>query len=199
MSGNIEIRERQIISRGHGLLETFAITRTRFDGRRQELAREIYDPGDSAAILLYDPHRSRVLLVRQFRVPPYLKDHRESFIEVCAGKLQGQDALSRIVKEAEEETGYAAKNPRRLFEAYLSPGNSAEKLIFFAAEYSPDDRAGRGGGCEDEGEDIEVLEPTLDEALAMIESGEIIDAKTIILLHYAKLHGLMRGIDVSSG
>ena len=196
MTGNIRIRGRQTISRGYGLLERVSIERKRFDGRVQDLSREIYDPGDSAAILLYDPIRSRVVLVRQFRLPPYLKDRRESEIEVCAGRLEGEDALTRIVKEAEEETGYAVRGPRRLFEAYLSPGSLAEKLVFFAAEYCPDDRRARGGGHEGEGEDIEILEPTLDEALAMIENGEIIDAKTIILLQYAKLHGLMHGEDV---
>jgi nudix-type nucleoside diphosphatase (YffH/AdpP family) len=191
MAGNIHIRGRQTISSGHGTLERLSIERKRFDGRTQTIAREIYDPGDGAAILLYDPSRSRVVLVRQFRAPAYLRDGRESLIEVCAGRLDGEDALTRIVKETEEETGFAVREPRRLFEAYMSPGSFAEKLVFFLARYSPDDRTGRGGGCTDEGEDIEILEPTLDEALAMIERGEIVDAKTIILLHYAKLHGLM--------
>jgi nudix-type nucleoside diphosphatase (YffH/AdpP family) len=188
---SIEIRERRVVSNKHGTLEEFGLMRKRFDGSSQDLKREIYDPGDSAAILLYDPRRSRVLLTRQFRLPSYLKDGRENLIEACAGRLQGADARSRIIKEAEEETGYRVRNPRLLFEAYLSPGNLAEKLTFFAAEYRPEDRAGRGGGREDEGEDIELLEPTLEEALAMIENGEIIDAKTIILLQYAKLHDLM--------
>jgi GDP-mannose pyrophosphatase NudK len=193
MSANILIRARQTVSNGHGLLARFSIERKRFDGRTQTIAREIYDPGDGAAILLYDPSRFRVVLVRQFRAPAYLKGRHESIIEVCAGRLEGEDAESRIVKEAEEETGFIVREPRRLFEAYMSPGSFAEKLTFFAAQYSAGDRSARGGGCADEGEDIEILEPTLDEALAMIESGEIIDAKTIILLQYAKLHGLMGG------
>jgi nudix-type nucleoside diphosphatase (YffH/AdpP family) len=192
MAGNIHIRRRQTVSSGHGVLERLSIERKRFDGHTQTIAREIYDPGDGVAILLYDPSRSRVVLVRQFRAPAYLRDGRESLIEVCAGRLDGEDALTRIVKEAEEETGYAVREPRRLFEAYMSPGSFAEKLVFFAARYSPEDRTGRGGGA-DEGEDIEILEPTLNEALAMIERGEIVDAKTIMLLDYAKLHGLMGG------
>jgi GDP-mannose pyrophosphatase NudK len=191
MTGNISIRGRQTLSRGHGVLEKFSIERTRFDGRTQNIAREIYDPGDGAAILLYDPSRSRIVLVRQFRLPAYLKERYESLIEVCAGRLEGEDAMSRIIKEAEEETGFLVRNPRRLFEAYMSPGSFAEKLTFFAAQYSPDDHRGQGGGCQGEGEDIEILEPTLDEALTMIASGEIIDAKTIVLLQYAKLHNLM--------
>ncbi len=174
------------------MLEKVAIERKRFDGRMQSLAHEVYDTGNGAAILLYDPRRSRVVLVRQFRLPAYLKDGHESLIEVCAGKLDGENAESRIIKEAEEETGYLVRNPRRVFEAYMSPGGFAEKLIFFVAQYSAWDRTGNGGGVAGEGEDIEILEPTLEEALAMIATGEIIDAKTILLLHYAELAGLMR-------
>jgi nudix-type nucleoside diphosphatase (YffH/AdpP family) len=193
MVGNIRILGRAIISRGHGLLEKFTVTRKCFDGRIQSLDREIYDTGDGAAILLYDPSRSRVVLVRQFRLTAFLREGRESLIEVCAGRLEGEDAESRIIKEAEEETGFIVRNPRRLFEGYMSPGTFAEKLTFFAAQYTAGDRTGKGGGLEDEGEDIEVLEPTLDEALAMIDKGEIVDAKTILLLYYADRVGLMRG------
>ena len=192
MTDNIRIVGRQIVARGHGLLERVAIERKRFDGRMQSLAHEVYDTGNGAAILLYDPGRSRVVLVRQFRLPAYLKDRHESLIEVCAGKLDGENAEIRIIKEAEEETGFLVRNPRRVFEAYMSPGGFAEKLTFFVAQYSAGDRTGNGGGVAGEGEDIEILEPTLDEALAMIGTGEIIDAKTILLLHYAELAGLMR-------
>ncbi len=192
MSGIIRILSRHIISQGNGLLERFAVARKRFDGRSQTLNREIYDTGDGAAILLYDPGRSRVLLVRQFRLTAYLREGRESLIEVCAGRLEGEDAESRIIKEAAEETGLTVRNPRRLFEAYMSPGSFAEKIIFFAAQYTVADRTGKGGGLETEEEDIEILEPTFDEALAMIDKGEIADAKTILLLHYAEHAGLMR-------
>jgi GDP-mannose pyrophosphatase NudK len=198
MTGNIRILGRRLISRGNGLLEKFSVTRKRFDGRLQSLDREIYDTGDGAAILLYDPSRSRVVLVRQFRLTAFLRDGRESLIEVCAGRLEGEDADKRIIKEVEEETGFIVQNPRRLFEAYVSPGTFAEKLTFFAGQYTAGDRTGKGGGLEDEDEDIEVLEPTLDEALAMIGKGDIVDAKTILLLHYAERAGLMRGDDVLS-
>ncbi|HUZ91168.1 MAG TPA: NUDIX domain-containing protein [Methylocella sp.] len=191
MKGDIRILGQHILSRGNGLLERFSVARKRFDGRSQTISREIYDTGDGAAILLYDPSRSRVVLVRQFRLSAFLRDGRESLIEVCAGRLDGEDAESRIIMEAEEETGFTVRNPRRLFEAYTSPGFFAEKLIFFAAQYTAADRANKGGGLEHEGEDIEVLEPTLDEALAMIDKGEIVDAKTILLLQYAKCAGLL--------
>jgi len=188
----IRILGRKLVSRGFGLLERLGVELRRLDGRLQAHEFEIYDTGDGAAILLYDPTRSTVVLVRQFRLPPYLKDGRDSLIEVCAGRLEGSDPQTRIVHEAEEETGFRVRHPRRLFEGYTSPGAFCEKLTFFVAEYAEADRIGAGGGLEHEGEDIEILEPTLDEALTMIERGEIIDAKTILLLHYAKLAGLMR-------
>ncbi|SFK32494.1 NUDIX domain-containing protein [Methylocapsa palsarum] len=187
----ILILSRQILSRGHGILQRIRLDRRRFDGGRQTLDHEVYDSGDGAALLLYDPGRSRIVLISQFRVPAYLNGGHEKLIEVCAGRLEGADPQTRIVREAEEETGFQVRAPRRLFEAYMSPGCFCERLTFFVAQYSPGDRIGAGGGLADEGEDIEILEPTLDEALAMVERGEIIDAKTIILLQYAKLAGLM--------
>ena len=191
MRERIRILSRELVSRGFGLLERFSIQLKRFDGRLQTQAREIYDTGDGAAILLYDPARSTVVLVRQFRLPAYLKEGCDTLIEVCAGRLEGSDPETRIVHEAEEETGFRVRHPRRLFAGYTSPGAFCEKITFFVGEYCAADRISAGGGLEHEGEDIEILEPTLDEALAMIERGEIIDAKTILLLHYARLAGLM--------
>jgi nudix-type nucleoside diphosphatase (YffH/AdpP family) len=192
MTGSARILARDILFRGFGQLAKFMVERRRFDGGAQTLARELYDTGDGVAILLYDPTRGTIVLVRQFRLPAFVNGGREHLIEVCAGKLEGEDALTRIVKEVEEETGFSVREPRRLFEAYMSPGSFAEKLTFFAARYCESDRIGGGGGDPESDEDIEVLEPTLDEALGMIETGEIIDAKTIMLLYHAKVAGLMR-------
>ncbi len=195
----IRILGRQILAQGRGLLEKISFERRRYDGRSQHVTREVYDAGDGAAILLYDPERATVVLVRQFRAPAFLSGGHDGLIEVCAGKLEGADAEARIVKEAEEETGFTVRHPRRLFEAYMSPGSFCERITFFVAQYVAADRTGAGGGLEAEDEDIEVLEPTFDEALAMIDSGEIIDAKTILLLHYARLAGLMRGGERPTG
>lgn len=192
MTGSVRILARDLLFRGFGQLVKFVVERRRLDGGMQTLTRELYDSGDGAAILLYDPTRGRVVLVRQFRLPALVNGGHEHLIEVCAGKLEGEDALTRIVKEVEEETGFSVRDPRRLFEAYMSPGSFAEKLTFFAARYSERDRIGNGGGHPESDEDIEILEPTLDEALRMIETGEIIDAKTIMLLYHAQVAGLMQ-------
>jgi nudix-type nucleoside diphosphatase (YffH/AdpP family) len=193
MTNSIRILASDVLNRGFGILTKYVVARRRYDGPMQTMTREVYDAGDGAAILLYDPSRATVILVRQFRMPALVNGGYEQLIEVCAGKLDGEDPMACIIKEAEEETGIALRDPRRLFEAYMSPGSFSEKITFFAAQYSERDRTGRGGGVANSDEDIEILEMTLDDALALIESGEIIDGKTIILLHYAKLKGLMRG------
>ncbi|ACB94512.1 NUDIX domain-containing protein [Beijerinckia indica] len=192
MPGSLRILGRKLLSEGFGRLERIVIDRKRFNGEKQDVVRELYDTGHGAAILLYDASRSRVLLVRQFRLPAYIGDARTSLVEVCAGKLEGDEPHQCIVREVREETGFAIANPQFLFSAYSSPGCFAEKIFYFAAPYHQDQRVGPGGGLATEAEDIEILEPTLDEALAMIETGEISDAKTIVLLFYAKLHNVMQ-------
>jgi GDP-mannose pyrophosphatase NudK len=191
MSDAVKILHREIVSRGFGLLERVTFWRRKYDGAPQEITREFYDTGPGATILLYDPERRRILLVRQFRLAAYLVEGRDSLLETCAGKLEGAAAAERIVMEVLEETGFKIGAPKFLFSAYMSPGVYAEKISFFTAPYSPRDKVTNGGGLADENEDIEVIEPTLDEALGMIASGEIADAKTILLIHYAVLHKLM--------
>jgi len=190
----VRILAREVLSRAQHLLEKITFERKRSDGKTQTNTREVFDTGDGAVILLYDPTRGRVVLVRQFRLPVYLSGGEGHLVEACAGKLEGESPDIRIVKEAEEETGFRIEKPVKLFEAFMSPGKYMEKLTFFVVRYRPEDRAGPGGGLFEEGEDIEVIEPTLDEALAMIKTGEIVDAKTIVLLYYAKLNGLMNEI-----
>ncbi|MGO9006056.1 MAG: NUDIX domain-containing protein [Beijerinckiaceae bacterium] len=191
MEERVKIIARDIVSTDFGRLEHIKLRRRRFDSTEQELEREIYDIGESASIFLYDPQRACVLLIRQFRLPVFLATGRDLLIEVCAGRLQGLDAAARIVEEVKEETGLAIGTPRFLFDAFMSPGAYCERMSFFAAPYSAEDRISDGGGLAHEGEDIEVFETTLEEALAMIDRGEIIDAKTILLLNFAKRTGLM--------
>lgn len=183
---------RTVLSRGFATLEKVVFRRRRSDGEMSEFAREILDTGDGAAILPYDPARGKIILIRQFRGVAFLKQGSEGLIEACAGKLEGADPLARIVAETEEETGIRlTAAPRRLFEAYSSPGSFAERLTYFVAPYSAKDRVSAGGGLAEENEDIEVIETTLDAAIAMVERGEIVDVKTIALLYYARATGLL--------
>ncbi len=191
MIETVRILTREVLARGFGVLERVVFQRRRSSGETQELTREILDSGDGVTILPYDPARGTIILIRQFRGVAFLKDGSLALVEACAGKLEGADPLTRVVAETEEETGIKlAGPPRRLFEAYMSPGSFAERITFFVAPYAPGDRIGAGGGLIEEGEDIEVFETTVDEALAMVARGEIIDAKTILLLYYAKATGL---------
>jgi len=162
------------------------------NGSWQNQLRECYDRGDGAAILLYNSIQKTVILTKQFRMPSYLNGNSDGMmIEVCAGLLDADDPLTCIKKEAEEETGYQIKNPVKLFEIFSTPGAVTEKIHYFIAEYSHEMKIGEGGGLEEETEEIEVLEMDFDKALSMISTGEICDAKTIILLQHAKINSLI--------
>ncbi|MFT4102075.1 MAG: NUDIX domain-containing protein [Burkholderiaceae bacterium] len=167
----------------------FAIRRR--DGAWQEQSRETYDRGNGATLLLYNADRETVVLTRQFRFPAFVNGCATGMlIEACAGLLDGQAPEDCIQREVEEETGFRVRRPRKVMEAYMSPGSVTERLYFFVAEYEPFDRTSEGGGDAREGEDIEVLELRLEEALEMIRTGEIQDGKTIMLLQMAALRGL---------
>ena len=171
----------------------FVLKKTTFDYRRsdgtwQRQSRETYDRGHGATILLYNRERRTVVLVRQFRFPAYVEGHPGFLIEAPAGLLDQATPEVRIKAEVEEETGYRIGEVHKVFEAFMSPGSVTERLHFFVAEYDPASRPGSGGGVAEEGEDIEVLELTMEQAMAMMASGEIADGKTIMLLQYAALH-----------
>ncbi len=173
----------------------FELTRTEIevveeDGAERRLSHEVYRHGKAAAVLLYDPARSVVTLVKQFRAGAFLADGALATIEVCAGMLDGDAPEACVVREALEETGVSIDAPRHAFDAYMSPGGMTEKIACFVAPYGASDRTGAGGGVDDD-EHIEVIEVPFGEALAMIESGAIADAKTIALLYYAKATGVL--------
>jgi nudix-type nucleoside diphosphatase (YffH/AdpP family) len=160
------------------------------DGSVTREVREAYDRGNGVVILLLDPDAGTVLLTRQFRLPIYLNGHPDGMlIEAAAGLLDqpDEDPEEAIRREAQEESGVRVADVRRLFELFMSPGSVTERLTFFVATYSHEQRVTAGGGLTEEGEDIEVLEMTLDEAMAMIERGEIDDGKTVLLLQWAAL------------
>ncbi len=177
----------EVLSRNWAVLKKATFEYRRGDGRWERQVREVYDRGDGAAILPFDPSRGTVLLVRQFRYPAYAVGHAEPLIEACAGLLDANDPETAIRKEAEEELGYRMRDVRLVYRAFMSPGSVTERLSFFTAEYTPSDRISSGGGAEEEGEDIEVVEMTLDEAMAAVTDGRIVDAKTIMLLQQVRL------------
>jgi GDP-mannose pyrophosphatase NudK len=180
----VQVRDVETIAHNKGKLMSVSYEQRRRDGDPQRRKREIYDNGNSAVILPYDVDHQTVLLTRQLRIPVFLQDGSERTVEACAGKLDGESAERRIVKEMQEELGYKITRVQRLFELYVSPAAIMEKIVFFTCAYSPADKVSDGGGLKEEGEDIEVVETRLEEAAAMIAAGEIVDAKTVVLIQY---------------
>ncbi|TCR00468.1 NUDIX domain-containing protein [Neorhizobium sp. JUb45] len=188
ISDRVRVNGVTVLSDDWYILKKTDFSFRRADGTWQQQSRETYDRGNGATILLYDRVRRRVILTRQFRYPAFVNGHDDLLIEAPAGLLDNAEPETRIRAETEEETGFRVREVRQIFDAFMSPGSVTERLHFFVGEYEPGDRAGQGGGNEQEGEDIAVLEISIEEALNMVSSGMIRDAKTIMLLQYAALN-----------
>ncbi|HEY1995942.1 NUDIX domain-containing protein [Paraburkholderia sp.] len=187
-AGRVRIVDVKVLSDDWYVLKKTTFDYQRADGSWQRQSRETYDRGNGATLLLYEPAHRAVVLTRQFRLPAFVNGHHGMLIEAPGGLLEQASPEERIRAEVEEETGYRVQTVRKVYEAFMSPGSVTEKVFFFVAEYAAATRVSKGGGIASEGEDIEVLELPFDEALAMIQRGEIVDGKTIMLLQYAALH-----------
>ena len=187
ISDRVRVKNVNVLSDRHYRLNEVEFEYRRGNGEWQTQKREVFDRGHAATLLPYNRANRTVVLTRQFRLPPYLAGHDDFMIEAAAGMLDEETPENRIRAEAEEEIGYRLHDVRKVFEAFMSPGSVTEKLHFFVAEYEAAMRVGDGGGIVEEGEDIEVLELSIEEALAMISDGRIVDAKTIMLLQHAAL------------
>jgi nudix-type nucleoside diphosphatase (YffH/AdpP family) len=188
IADRIRVKNVRVLSDSHYILKTTTFEWRRASGEWQTQHRETYDRGNGATLLPYNLAQRTVVLVRQFRYPAFVSGCDDLLIEAAAGLLDNETPELRIRAEAEEETGYRLGAITKIFEAFMSPGAVTEKLHFFVAEYEPSMRVGSGGGLASEGEEIEVLELPIDQALAMIADGRIADAKTIMLLQYAALN-----------
>lgn len=191
MNEKVRVLGEQVLSDNWGLVKKTTIELRRRNGEWQRQVRETYDRGDGAGVLLYNRAQRTVILTRQFRFPVFAHGEAGYLIEVVAGKLDGDHPVTTARKEAEEESGYRVHDVELVMSAYMSPGSVTEKLSLFLAEYDAGSKVSSGGGLEDEGEDIEVLELGIDQALRMIETGEIADAKTIMLLQHVRLKGIL--------
>ena len=187
ISDRVKLRELEILSNNYYTLRKASFDFQRGDGTWQAQERESYDIGDAAAVLPYDRARDRLILIAQFRWPMFEWGYKKLLVEVIAGKLDGDTPTDCIVKEAMEEAGVTIARPRLVTYCFVSPGAVKERVSLFLADYDSAVPRAKGGGHQDEGEDITVLEMSLDEGLAMIARGEIIDMKTILLLQAVKL------------
>jgi nudix-type nucleoside diphosphatase (YffH/AdpP family) len=192
MNSRVSIVNEEVLSDNWYTLRKYTFDYQRHDGNWERQSREAYDRGNGATILLYNSEKQTVILTRQFRLPTYTNGNNTGMlIEACAGLLDKDNAEDCIKREAEEETGYKVSSVRKIFEAYMSPGSVTEILYFFVAEYADDMKVSDGGGCETEQENIEVMEIPFAKAVQMVAAGEILDAKTIMLIQYAQLNGLL--------
>ena len=172
----------------------YVLRRAEFDDRHRSgtvthEVREAYDRGNGVTILLYDPTAWTVLLTRQFRLPIYLNGHPDRMLVEAAGRPPRR--AGRGPRGGDPARGRGGERVRvgavqRLFRLYMSPGSVTEHVTFFAATYSHEQRVSAGGGVRAEGEDIETVELELDDALGMVQRGEIDDAKTVLLLQWAQ-------------
>ena len=189
---NIRNIERKLLSDNWYRLDKYSYDYLRPDGQWERQHREVFDRGNGAAILLYNPKKRTVILTSQFRMPTYVNGNQTGMLtEVCAGLLDGHDPVGCIIKETEEETGYRLSEVKLVMEAFMSPGSLTEILYLFTGIYEDHMKVSEGGGSDHETENIEVLELSFKEVIQMMNTGEIRDAKTIMLLQYALLHGLI--------
>lgn len=189
----IKITDVKLLSDNWYSLKKYTFEYRKKDGSWETQHREAYDRGNGACILLYHPQQKTVILTRQFRLPTYVNGNPTGMmIEACAGLLDRDHAEDCIKRETEEETGYAVRSVQKLFEVYMSPGSVTETVTFFIGAYDAAMKINEGGGVASEQENIEVLEIDFHKAYGMIATGEIKDAKTIMLLQYAKINQLIK-------
>lgn len=185
----ITIQKTELLSDNWYILNKVTFDYNKDSDVPETQVREVYDRGNGAVILLYNSAKKTVVLTRQFRLPTYLNGNSSGMlIEACAGMLDKDNPIECIIRETEEETGYRLSSVKKVFQSYMSPGAVTEILHFFIGEYQPEMKVSEGGGLAEEHENIEVLEYPFNEAYQMIASGEITDAKTIMLLQYAKIN-----------
>ncbi|MES2525917.1 MAG: NUDIX domain-containing protein [Bdellovibrionota bacterium] len=189
----IKIITKELLSDNWGKLTKVTYEFKLPDGKVEIHKREVYDRGDGATILLYHEEKKTVILTKQFRLPVWWNKHPTGmFTEACAGKVEdGEDPLVCIVRETEEETGYRIHSPKKIMAAYMSPGSVTELIHFYIAPYREELRATSGGGQQNEQEHIEVVEVPIMKALEMVKTGEIQDAKTIMLIQHLALERII--------
>ena len=192
MKEKIEILKTEILSDNWYTLNKVTYSKTLEDGTSKIQSREVYDRGNGATVILYNKLKNTVILVKQFRLPSYVNGNIDGMlIEACAGLLELDSPETCIKRETQEETGYQIENVEKIFEAYMSPGSVTEILYFFIASYSNEMKKHKGGGLQEEHEEIEIIELPFRQAVEMVKSGEIKDAKTIILIQYILINRIL--------
>jgi nudix-type nucleoside diphosphatase (YffH/AdpP family) len=195
----MEIKEKisnvtsKIISSFWGTLEHVNFDFKFKNGQSTNLTYEVYGKNDGVAVLPYNIPTKKVILIRQFRMPVYVAGVAKGFlVEVVGGAIdENESPEASVIRETEEEVGYRIKEVKKVATVFLSPGLMKEQAYLFVAPYNDTDKVDKGGGLKSENEEIEVIETSFLAALKMIETGEIIDARTILLLQYLQIHKIL--------
>jgi GDP-mannose pyrophosphatase NudK len=190
MAKNVKIKSTEVLSDNFFPLKKIEYEIENKQGSVEEMSREVYFSSNGATVLLYNRASNKVVLTKQFRLPAFMNNHPTGMmIEACAGIVEdNEDPVAGVIREIEEETGYKVETVNKIFSLYSTPGSVAEMIHYFVAEYEPTQKVGEGGGLEEEKEDIEIIEIPFEDAFIKIQSGEITDAKTVILLQYARIY-----------
>jgi GDP-mannose pyrophosphatase NudK len=183
----------KVISNIWATLEHVSFDFTFNNGNTARLTHEVYGKSDGVAVLLYNPETKKVVLSKQFRIPMYVAGVKNGFsIEVCGGTIDvNESPETSVIRETKEEVGYRISSAQKVNTVFLSPGLMREQVHLYIAEYKEEDKIYRGGGSANENEEIIVLETLFENALKMIASQEIVDARTIMLLYHLKVHNLI--------
>ena len=185
----VEMFEKSTPYRGYFQMDLYRLRHHKFDGGwTAPMSREVFERGDAAAVLLYDPDRDTVVLIEQFRIGAYAAGTEPWLIEVVAGIIEpGEDAAEVVRREAVEEAGREIQDLVTIGTFLMTPGGSSETVAMFCGRV---DSEGAGGihGLDHEGEDIRVFAVPAEDALDRVLAQERPNAITVITLQWLLLN-----------
>lgn len=185
----VELVRHEVAFQGYFKVGRYFFRHSLFKGGTSDvISREVFERGQAAAVLLYDPGRDEVVLIRQFRAGSYVAGLHPWEWEAVAGIIEeGEDAAELVRREALEEAGLPVSDLLRIHRVMLTPGACSESCEIFIGRT---DTGAAGGvfGLQSEGEDILVKALAFAEAYAMLERGEIDNVVAILALQWLALH-----------
>lgn len=185
----IEIIEKTTPFKGYFQVDRYRLRHRKFDGGwTDEMAREIFERGHAAAVLLYDPKMDHVVLIEQFRLGAHTAGLEPWLIEVVAGIIDpGETAEAVVRREAVEEAGCEVTALHPIGQFLATPGGSSESLVIFCGRVDAS-KAGGIHGLDHEGEDIRVLPMSRAAAEQKLAEGAILNMTAVLALQWLALN-----------
>jgi len=182
----IQILSKETLSEKKYSLQSISFEKPDEEGVFHNIVREVYFRPDAVAVLLVDEKQEKLLLTKQFRLPTFLNGNDSGYlVEACAGIIdEGETPEQTARREVEEETGYRINELTKIGGAYSSPGATTEYVHLFMAGYTSEKDHLKYGGLKEEGESIELVALSFDEAKEQLKQSAIRDVKTISLLQH---------------